>query len=615
MIAMIALATVAVYWRVSGFQFINYDDYAYVLTNYHVWPGITWTGVQWAFQTNGQRFWMPLAWISYMADCQLFGVSAGASHVTNVALHLLASGALFLFLLQATGRRVRSAFVTALFALHPLHVESVAWIAERKDVLCAWFWFLTLWAWVKYGRSGNRSWYAAAFLLCVAGLLSKPMIVTMPALLLIVDFWPLKRRYTPALLWEKTPFVLLALAGSAMAVASQRYINFGQISPGLRAANALDNIWIYIFRSLWPFSLELLYPFPAAIAWWQPALAATALVTSTVVAVWARHRAPWLLAGWLWYLITLLPVLGLVQTGVQGSVDHYMYVPLVGLAIIAAWGGAALVPRWPVLRRPALIAAAAVCVFLAVVAQRQVRWWRDSETLFEHTLQVDPSNYVVWVLLGTRDEEKGRMAEAHVRFETALQLRPDYWAAYEAMAGWYAAQKRPEDALDTLEHELQLEPNSAQVWESLGVALLEAGRPDEALEDLRFAENLAPGAAPVHAMLGSALAATGTSDEAIEEYEKAVALDPFDSSHLRTMARLWYSTGPAGIPEALNAYERAVAVDPMDAANHAGLGAILASTANGRQEAIRELEIAQKLHWEANVDERLRRLASGSSLR
>jgi tetratricopeptide (TPR) repeat protein len=332
----------------------------------------------------------------------------------------------------------------------------------------------------------------------------------------------------------------------------------------------------------------------------------------SAIAIRLRHSAPWFAAGWLWYLITLLPVLGLVQSGAQASVDHYLYIPLVGLFIVVAWGGAAASSQWPRARRMALVTAAGICLFHAVIARQLVGSWRTTETLFDRALYVNPANYIVWTMLGTLDEEKGRMADAHAAFETSIQLRPDYLPAYEALADWYKGQKQPAEALQLRESAVQLDQDSAQAWESLGVALYEAGRFDEAWDKLLKAASLLPGDPHTHAMMGSTLIAKGSVLAGLDEYDQAVARDPFDGLNRRLIGRFWQSTGPRGIEQVVDAFRHAVAADPLDAVNHASLGNALAETPDGREEAIRELRVAQKLHWDAGVDASLQRLNAGS---
>ena len=595
LLSAILLATILVYRKVGSFDFVNFDDYEYVLKNHHVWPGITWPGLEWAFWTNGRRFWIPAVWISYMADCQWFGLNAGAQHLTNLAIHLLTSAALFVFLVQSTGRRVCSAFVTALFALHPLHVESVAWIAERKDVLYGCFWYLALAAWMKYARSGRWTWYAAAFLLCLAGMLSKGMMVTIPAVLLIVDFWPLGRRYSNRLLYEKIPFAVLSVAGAVMTTLSQRFLNSGSEPAGMRIENALDVIWIYIGRTLWPSGLSVSYPFPATIPIWQPVLAGVAVLAITALAVRWRRQAPWVFAGWCWYLVTLLPVLGLVQSGMQGSADHFLYVPLEGLFIAIVWSGAEAASRWPRSREILLVAGVAVCVCSAVAASRLTNTWRDTKTLFAHALEVDPGNHLVWILLGGDDQDKGYIEDARAAFGTAVQLRPDSASAHRALGSWYLAEKQENEGVAEYERALKLEPGEAQRWASLGGALFAAGHLDAALVKLRVADSLKPGDPEVHVTMGAVLLGQGATAAGLKEYSRAAALDPFQGSYLRLIGNYWLTQVPNGASEAIAACRRAVAADPLDPASHAMLASALARTAEGQAEALQELRTAKEL--------------------
>ncbi len=336
------------YFQVGAFDFVNYDDPDYVTNNPHVRGGITPDGLAWALTSGDDANWFPLTRISHMLDCQLFGLDSGRHHLTSVLLHALAVLLLFAFLHRATGARWPSAFVAFLFALHPLHVESVAWVSERKDVLCALFWFLALWAWVRFTLKPSRSRYLLAVAAFCLGLMSKPMIVTLPFVLLLLDFWPLRRGLR---IREKLPFFALSAASAVVTVLVQKSSGavetLSTVAPVLRLENAAVSYMVYLAKTFWPSALAVFYPYPANLPAWQPVLAALAILGISAAVWMSCRRHPYLAVGWLWYLGTLVPVIGLVQVGSQARADRYMYVPMVGLAIMLAWGAADVLRQRP----------------------------------------------------------------------------------------------------------------------------------------------------------------------------------------------------------------------------------------------------------------------------
>ncbi len=452
--AVIALAlaalVAAVYAPVRHFDFVQLDDPAYVTENPRVLRGLTLDGAAWALTTGHAANWHPVTWLSHMLDVELFGVAAGPHHLTNLLLHAANTLLLFGLLLRMTGALWRSAFVAALFGIHPLHVESVAWVAERKDVLSTLFWLLTTWAYVAYvrARAPRRTVaYVLALLLFAVGLMAKPMLVTLPFTLLLLDWWPLGRwdAATPprSSLWplvrEKIPFFALAAASSvATFVVQQRggaVSAVGSEPSALRLQNALVSAVAYLRDMVWPAGLTMIYPFPSSIPAWHVA-AACLVVGGVSFAAWRLARShPFLAVGWLWYLGTLVPVLGLVRVGLQARADRYTYVPLIGVFIALAWGGAALagrvrlrLPGRPALQSAALaVLAAAVVLALALAARQQVGYWKDNVTLWTRatvlTLHMD--EYEAHMSLGATLADQGRTDEALRHFAEAVRLRPD----------------------------------------------------------------------------------------------------------------------------------------------------------------------------------------------
>ena len=421
--------TFALYSGVRRLNFVNYDDFEYVVNNPHLRDGFSARGIVWAFTSADSSNWFPLTWLSYIFDYRIFGLESAGYHLGNLLLHALTSIALFLFLLRATGERWPSAFVAFLFALHPLHVESVAWVAERKDVLCALFWFLTLWAWVRYTERPARQKYLLALLFFALGLMSKPMIVTLPFLLLLLDVWPLRRKYSRQLLREKLPFFALSAVSTVITYFAQR--NGGAVQSltrfplGLRIENALVTGIVYIAGMFWPSRLAVIYPYPKQLPLWQAVAAALALACISALVLRRFRTRPYLAVGWFRYLGTLVPVIGLVQVGVQSRADRYMYVPMVGLAIMLAWSGAEAVRRWPQARLWIVVPAAAASIALFPVTWLQIRYWKDGETLFRHAMAVTSGNDDACLSLATvLAALPGRTPDAISVLEAGVRTNP-----------------------------------------------------------------------------------------------------------------------------------------------------------------------------------------------
>jgi tetratricopeptide (TPR) repeat protein len=557
--------TFFVYAQVRHFDFVTFDDPEYV-ANPHARAGLTGDGLKWAVTSRDAANWFPVTRLSHELDNQLFGFDAGAHHLVNVAIHGAASVFLFLFLISATRARWPSAFAAAIFALHPLHVESVAWIAERKDVLCAFFWFLGLWLYARYARQPSGRRYAAVLAAFVLGLLSKPMMVTFPLVLLIMDFWPLStpefaKRTQFRKLADKAP--LFALSG-ALAVftfftqrASGAVESAATFRVGLRIENALVSYGTYIEQMFWPAKLAVFYPFPQHIPLWQPVLCTAVLVAISARAVFTKRTHPYLLAGWSWYLITLIPVIGLVQVGSQAHADRYMYIPMAGLLIMIGWGGAALARGWR--QRKAAFAAggALACIGCAAVTSSQLATWQNSETLYRHAISVTRNNYLAENNLGTfLLRQPGRTREAADHLRLALQINPGSAVTLKDFAHAVAALP-PEEAASEYRAVLPFEPNSAEVHYNLGLALAKLQRRAEAERQFREVLRIAPGAADAHNNLGVLLSRDGRKNEAIGEFEAAVREKPGDAEAQYNLGMLLVEAGRTadGLPH-LEAAER-----------------------------------------------------------
>jgi Tfp pilus assembly protein PilF len=538
----LAAATAAVYWPVRHFEFTNYDDTLYVTENPHVQGGLTPQSIAWAFTTAHFSIWAPLTWLSCMLDCQLFRLNAGAHHTVNVLFHIANALLLFIVLNRMTAAAWRSAVVAALFALHPLHVESVAWVAERKDVLSTFFWMLTLLAYVCYVERPSVSRYGSCVGLYALGLMAKPMLVTLPFVLLLLDYWPLGRtRWVPAangvgkkrspgyLLREKVPFVVLAIPACVVTYWAEQHggsvIMLDNLPLGLRLANAVMSYARYLGKTFWPVNLAVYYPYQT----WPPAAvwgAGAVLTGISCLMVWKAKHHPCLVTGWLVYLGTLVPVIGLVQVGSFSMADRYTYVPLVGLFVMAAW----CLPRTLLeQRRPKITAATTAGVLLAscaVASALQVRYWRNSETLFRHALTVTQNNFLAHENLGKTLAEHGKISDATAQFAAALQIKPDSPSVHVNLGNTLAAQGKLTEAIREFQTALRLKPDSAEARYNLGVALASRGSISEAMQEFAAARQINPDHVQAHYNLGALLASQGRTSEAIVEYRQALRLKP-----------------------------------------------------------------------------------------
>jgi tetratricopeptide (TPR) repeat protein len=609
---------------VARHEFVNFDDPQYVSENPEVLVGLSWHGLRWAFSSTHAGNWHPLTWLSHMLDVKLWGLRPGPHHVTSVLLHGASVLVLFSLFHRMTGALGRSAFVAGVFAVHPLHVESVAWVAERKDVLSTLLGLLALWAYLGYVRRPRPARYAATLGLFGLGLMAKPMLVTLPFVMLLLDVWPLRRvslgggpasdvsasasgatpSTWPRLLREKLPLFALALASSVVTFAVQQQAGavkaLETLPLGRRAANALVAYATYIGKALWPSRLAAVYPYPASLPGWRVAGSALLLLAVSVLVIRAARSRPYLLVGWLFYLGTLVPVIGLVQVGGQPLADRYTYVPLIGLSIMAAWGVPELIiARWPPLRVVLQVATALVIAACALTARAQVGHWRDSVALWEHALDVTIGNYRAHNNLGQALAKRGRTSEAVGQYSEALRLKPDYAEAHANLGLALAEQGRVDDAIRHYSEALRLLPDDVDAHNNFGVALLEQGRPEEAIPHFSEALRLRPDLATVHGNLadahnglGNALAGQGRIPDAIAQYEAALRHRPgFAAAHNGLGAGL---AQEGRVAEAIAHYEEALRQDPDFADAHSNLATALAG--QGRvDEAIREFGEALRL--------------------
>jgi tetratricopeptide (TPR) repeat protein len=575
--------TVLVYCPCFDHPFIKLDDQDYVTQNAHVQAGLTAEGVRWAFTTFACGNWHPLTWLSLQLDATLFGGrNAGGFHLTNVLLHAASAALLFLVLARMTGAVWRPALVAALFALHPLHVESVAWVAERKDVLSTLFWVLTLAAYLAYVRRPGVGRYLLVALALGLGLLAKPMLVTLPFVLLLLDYWPL-RRWPPAvpfhrLLLEKVPLLALVLASCVLtAVAQSRFQavrSFASYPLDVRVANALLAYVSYLGKALWPAHLAVYYPHPgAAVPVVQVVGAGLLLAALTALALALGRRRPYLAVGWLWYLGTLVPVIGLVQVGDQALADRYTYVPLIGLFLMLTWGAADLVE---VLNLSGLWAAGAAAVVLAAcvaLTWTQLGYWKSDLDLWEHALAVTGPNLMAHCHLAECLHERGKIEAARKEYERAVAVAPGRAEPHNALGNELRDLGRSEEAAAEYRTALRLDPGLVTAHYNLGLVLDDLGRQDEAVAEFRQALALDPGFLLAHCNLGLCYSRQGRLEAAVAEFEAAVALDSQLPQPHSTLGDLLRDLGR--LEEAAAEYRTALRLDPRLVAAHDNLGFVL----------------------------------------
>ncbi|MDP2645030.1 MAG: tetratricopeptide repeat protein, partial [Desulfobacterales bacterium] len=577
----LVLVTLAVYWQVRDFSFVNYDDQIFVKDNNHVQRGVTWENILWAFSgaTEYSGYWAPLTWLSFLIDYEISGIAAGGYHLTNVLFHVANAMLLFLFLKQSTGDHWRSGFVAALFALHPLQVESVAWVTERKDVLSTFFGMLVLMGYTAYAKNPARKKYIMVFLLFFCGLMAKPMLVTLPFVFLLLDYWPLSRfnfaaradsgcsgKRTPALslIVEKIPFILILLPISVVTFIGQKQIGALETLDSypirVRLANALVSYVRYIGKMLWPVDLAVIYPHPGMPPGWQITGAVVLTGAISFLCIWLAKRKPWLAVGWFWYIGTLVPVIGVVQIGSVIMADRYTYIPLIGLFIIIVWGVAELMAHRPYKTIWLAASATIILSILMAVTSKQVQHWKNSITLFEHTIGATANNFIAHINLGLALADKGRTDDAIGHYRQALRLKPDYVEALNNLANALADQGRTDEAIGNFRQALRLRPDYARAHYNLGYTLARRGQADDAIGHYREALRLKPDYVEAHYNLALKLADKGQTDEAIGHFRQALRLKPDSEEAHNNLANALARRGQAD--DAIGHYRQALRLKP-----------------------------------------------------
>jgi len=494
----LTVVTLAVFWQLKQFDFVNIDDEVYVTQNVNIQSGITLERLQWAFTTTHAEFWHPLTWLSLMLDYQLYGLNAGGYHLTNLILHLLSALLLFWLFNRMTGEIWKSAFVAAVFALHPLHVESVAWIAERKDVLSAFFWMLTLCLYVYYTEKPDIKRYLFVLLFFVCALMSKSIVVTLPVIMILLDYWPLKRFESQKnkinlILWqlkEKAPFFILSAYFSVLTLGA-RYNTTAKDFPFVsRLANVLVSFVTYLEKTFWPRDLAVFYPFPNQIPIWQIFGASLLITVISIAVIVTVRRLPYLFAGWLWYAITIAPVIGIIQVGNQAMADRYTYLPLIGIAVMLAWGVPLLIKNENVRKMFLFPAAIAFLAIFSVLTWQQCGYWKNSSTLFNHALLVTKNNYLAHNNLGLVLFAEGKTTEAIEHYNEAIRIMPDHVLIYNNRGAAYTKLGQYQMAIEDFSKAISLKPDYADSYIKRGAVYLKQGHKESSCYDANKACDL-----------------------------------------------------------------------------------------------------------------------------
>ena len=592
----LTLTVLAAFWQVKHCDFIIFDDEEYITENSHIQNGITLEGARWAFMTSRAANWHPLTWLSHMLDCQLFGLKPGWHHLTNVFFHIANTVLLFLILNRMTRALWQSAFVAALFALHPLHVESVAWVSERKDVLSTFFWMLTMGAYVYYVKRPGYKGYLFVLLFFVLGLMAKPMLVSLPFVLLLLDFWPLQRlqeklsnleartqvneslsldkqkgkskketvekgglktekpadyRFLwtsiPPLLWEKiTLFAIAALSSFVTYMAQQKGGAVASIEAfplNDRIANAFVSYVIYIRKMIWPNDLAIFYPHPGVLPAWQVMGTVLVLLFVTLTVIWAAKRIPYLAVGWLWYVGTLAPVIGIVQVGSQARADRYTYIPMIGLFIMAAWGIPELMKKWRFRKEVLLASSAIILLCFFMITWIQVGYWQNSITVFSHALKVTDHNSRAYLNLGTAYNDLGNYRKAIEALDEAIKLDANLEKAYYNRGLAYSRLRDYKKAIGDYDKTIEIDPKHAKAYNNRGIAYDILGSHKQAIGDFDRAIVTNQKYAEAYYNRGIVYGRLGNYKQALGNFDRAIALNPAYAEAYYNRAASYYSLG------------------------------------------------------------------------
>jgi len=590
---LLAAVTLAIYWQTRHFEFLYFDDQLFVSHFPNLKAGLTYKNIVWAFTSTilETNYWVPLTWISFLLDYEIYGLDAGGFHITNVLFHASNTVLLFILLRKITGSLWQSAFVAALFGLHPLHVESVAWVTERKDVLSTFFFLLALLSYSKYTSKKQLTWYLLCLFIFFAGLMAKPMLVTLPLVLLLLDYWPLVRYKSGAdknkvtvpsavrLIAEKIPFFVLILIVALVTFSAQSKAgNVGSLDAyplTMRVANALLSYVTYIGKMFYPVNLAALYPYPESIPGLKIAVSTVILILFTLIALRTVHSRPYLMAGWLWYLVTLLPVIGFVKVGPQAMADRYTYIPLIGLLIIIAWGIPPLLAGWR--HKKPLLAASALLVVasMSVITWKQIGYWKDTVSVFKHTVNKTTNNPYAHAGLGIGYLKQGDLDKAVFHLHEAVSLKPNYILALKNLGIGLEEQGHLKQAIEYYNQVIELDEAHDEIYNDKGVALQKLQRVDGAVENFSIALKLNPDNLKAHNNLAALLARQGRAAEAIQHYEEALRIDPLLYGTYNELGVLYGKL--ANYDLAVNNFLKALQLAPDSAAIHNNIGVTYAN--------------------------------------
>lgn len=571
------IITFTVFWQVREFKFVDYDDDKYVSENEHILSGLTVENVVWAFTSPHYFMWHPITSLSHMLDCELFGLKPGWHHLTNLAVHIANTVLLFEILRRMTTRLWPSAFVAAVFALHPLNVESVVWVCERKNVLSVFFWLLTIAAYIRYAKRLRTSDYLLVILVFSLALMSKPTAVTLPFALLLLDYWPLNRFQRPGqntnermvqLVKEKIPLILLSAVLCIITVSTQKSgdaLKFNENFPfSVRLANALVSYVSYIGKMIYPARLAVFYPHPGySLPLWKPVVAFMVLAAVSAAAIRFGYRRPYFPVGWFWFLGTLVPVIGLVQAGDQAMADRYAYLTLIGLFIIVAWSICDLTAGW-MHRNIALgLLSIAIILVLSVCTWFQAGYWRDSMSLFERAVQVTNGNYIAYNGRGLAYYDKGQYDLAISDYAKALAINPKYAAVYNNLGTIYAQIKGQYDtAISCYDKAIELRPSNYKAYLNRGVAYKGKGQLDLAISDYNKAIEINPRCVDAYNNRGNAYKSKGLLDQAIADYNRAINISPGIARFYYNRGIAYGSKGAYGL--AISDFNKAIEINPRE---------------------------------------------------
>ena len=633
---LLTVTTLLAFWRVTRCDFINFDDQVYVTENTHIMKGVTLEAIRWAFTNNTYaRFWHPLTMISHMLDVQFFGLNPRGHHLMNLLFHVANTLLLFFVLHRMTKALWKSAFVAALFALHPLNVESVAWVAERKNVLSTFFWMLTMVAYASYAERRRRKTYFVTLALFIMGLMAKPMLVTLPFTMLLLDYWPLQRLATEnrtgrgypvfdikasrtrpktsphttvnegsyaqhnyewasvrTLLIEKIPFFALIFPFSLLAYISQGDAVNTSLSWNAKASNALVSYVIYIVKIIWPTNLAIFYPHPGLCPFWQTAGAGLLLVAITGAVVLAAKRYPYLIVGWLWFTGTLVPVIGIVQITSFARADRFAYIPLIGLFIMAAWGVPELLKKWQYRKETLVVSSALVISSLCIVTWTQVGYWRNSIALFDHALQTTSRNYRVHQLRGETYRDLGRFRLAIMDYDKAIAIHPDAGSYINRGLSYYQLGNRNK-ALKDFDEAIRINPHCADAYNDLGVVHYLLGKYNEAIKDYDKAIEINPKNAEYYNSRGYVHATLGSYKDAINDYDKAIELRPELFTAYFNRGNSYFRL--SDYRQAASDYNKAIGINPKYGDAYNNNRALAYSELGNNKQAVEDMKTAAKL--------------------